>query len=85
MLIPPVCMSCGSQISHLWRQYQALVLKYSDDLDENKFKVVKPNKKMLVEATPECKALKDLGLNKPDRICCARMLLTHVDISDDID
>lgn len=84
-IIPPVCFGCGSGISDIWNKYQELRLKYTDDIKEApKFKVVKPDKSMLTVDTPEIKALRELGLQSPDRICCARMLLSHIDICDDI-
>ncbi len=85
MIIPAVCFSCGSSLSDIWKTYQALVFKYSENREKSVFQVVKPDKNMMVADTPEGKALKDLGLGTHDRICCARMLLSHVDISDDID
>ena len=71
-------------IADKWKAYQALVLKYSGDLTDKKYKIVKPDAKMLVEDTPEGLALKDLGLSGPAHICCARMLLSHIDIMDQI-
>lgn len=67
-----------------WLPYQTALATYSQGIDDRRFKVVKPDARMLVEETPEFKALKDVGLDGKDHICCRRMLLSHVDILDDI-
>ena len=67
-----------------WLPYQTALALYNNVDDERRFKVVKPGAKMLTEDTPEFKALKDVGLDGKDHICCRRMMLSHVDILDDI-
>lgn len=67
-----------------WLNYQSALTTYNMGIDHRKFKVVKPDPKMLTEDTPEFKALKDVGLTGKEHICCRRMLLSHVDILDDI-
>lgn len=91
MIIPPCCVSCGNSLFDKWHKYQELVLKYSSEDPtgsiagpSGSFVVMKPDKKMLVEKTPQAKALEELGLNTSSSICCARMLLSHIDIVDDI-
>ena len=71
-------------IADKWKTYQALVLKYSGDIEGKKYRIVKPDANMLVSDTPEGKALMDLGLAGPAHVCCTRMLISHVDIIDQI-
>ena len=83
MIIPPTCF-CGEPLMDKWLPYQAALVSHNEGLDKRRFKVVKPDSKMLVEDTPEFKALADVGLAGKDHICCRRMMLSHVDIIDDI-
>ena len=83
MIIPPTCF-CGEPLMNKWLPYQKALAMHSKGLDERRFKIVKPDANMPVEETPEFKALSDVGLSGKEHICCRRMMLSHVDILDDV-
>lgn len=86
MIIPIRCYTCGKPVGNKWEAYQELVKtyktpkKFPDIVDHGEFHIqaggISKDKK-----TPEGKALDVLGLK---RYCCRRMLLTHVNIIDNV-
>lgn len=77
MIIPARCFSCGNPwISSRWLMYLQKVKEYRKAAG-------KPESVEMEYLTPttvktaEGKALDDLGITK---MCCRRMMLTHVDL-----
>jgi len=78
MIIPVRCVTCGKVLGDKWSAYDRRVRQLTeegaiDDEDVNKDVVHTKDK------APRGKILDDLGIT---RICCRRMLLTHVDLVD---
>jgi DNA-directed RNA polymerase subunit N (RpoN/RPB10) len=77
MIIPMRCFSCGDpKISSRW-------LMYVEKVKDHRKKEGKPENGEMEYLTPmtvktaEGKALDDLGIKK---MCCRRMMLSHVDL-----
>lgn len=69
MIIPPRCFTCNKVIGHLWKNYK---------------KYVKRNiKDGMTEMDARNQALDAVGL-AGNKYCCQRMLLSHVDVIDDM-
>ena len=72
------CFTCGTPLSNIYEKYKELVLKYSDSkslIEEDRiYRVTEEN---MNKEIAEKKALDQLGLNK---YCCRRVMITHVDI-----
>lgn len=71
MIIPIRCFTCGKVLADKWEYY----LKKVNELENNK-----ENDKYFEEPFKE-KILDELELKK---YCCRRMILTHVDIVDNL-
>lgn len=71
MIIPIRCFTCGKVIADKWEYY----VKKCEELENNK-----ENSKYFEEPFKE-KILDELELKK---YCCRRMILTHVDIIDNL-
>lgn len=77
MIIPVRCFSCGSYlISSRWLMYLEKVKEHrkqegKSESSEMEYLTPTTNK------TAEGKALDDVGIKK---MCCRRMMLTHVDL-----
>lgn len=67
MIIPVCCFTCNKVIGHLWQKYQDQ-LQIRLDSGEEIF-------------TARNNVLLDIGL-PPEKYCCRRMILTHVNIID---
>lgn len=79
MIIPVRCVSCGKVLADKWMAYDRRVRELKDegvidDEDVNQDVVRTRGKK-----APRGKILDDLDIT---RICCRRMMLTHVDLVD---
>lgn len=72
MIIPIRCISCGKVLADKWKYYQGQIKKMENDENDEK-----PNTHF--EPGYKGKILDDLGLKK---ICCRRVMLTHVDLID---
>lgn len=68
MIIPVRCFTCGKVVGSLYEKYLKLLGEYEAEADGSL-------------ETPAKRALDELGLT---RYCCRRMLLTHVDLIDDL-
>lgn len=83
MIIPIRCFTCGKPIAHLYDEYINLIQKnyYKNNSDNiNRFyEIDELNDKN--NDTLECIALDKL---KCTRYCCRRMLLSSIDMIDDI-
>jgi len=83
MIIPIRCFSCGKPIAHLYDKYMTMIQEdyyKNDSKDLKRFYDVNDfndNKNV----TSECKALDKLGVH---RYCCRRMLLSSIDLTEDI-
>ena len=83
MIIPIRCFTCGKPVAHLYDQYMELI---KNDYYKNNSKDLKRfydvddinNEK---NETLECKALNELGCT---RYCCRRMLLSSIDMTEEI-
>ena len=77
MIIPVRCVSCGNfAISSRWLMYLAKVKEYRKQegkSDSAEMEYLTPT----TTKTAEGKALDDIGITK---MCCRRMMLTHVDL-----
>ena len=76
MIIPIRCFTCGKPVGHLYVEYMKIIqskdLKrfyYVNEINDEK------------NETLECKALNQLGCT---RYCCRRMLLSSIDMTEDI-
>lgn len=83
MIIPIRCFTCGKPIAHLYDEYIKLIQKdyYNNDSKDikrffNVSNINNPNNETL-----ESKALDKLGCT---RYCCRRMLLSSIDMIEDI-
>ena len=65
-MIPIRCFTCGKVIADKWERYQALL---KEGAEQNE----------LSEGEVRKRALDTLGLR---RMCCRRILLTHVEVID---
>jgi DNA-directed RNA polymerase subunit N (RpoN/RPB10) len=80
MIIPVRCFNCGKPIAHLY-------FDYLDRLQKKKSTSINPlttitqisNHISEGHKTPEDEVCSELGI---DRICCRRMILTHIDFTD---
>jgi DNA-directed RNA polymerase I, II, and III subunit RPABC5 len=77
MIIPIRCMSCGKEISALWRFYQQQLKLAKGDKTEQRvyFDGTK------IPETAEKRLLDGMGVNRP---CCRKHFLTQVDLIDKI-
>lgn len=74
MIIPIRCFSCNSPcISWRWESYKKKVEEYRKKEGYSTIQYLTPT----TDKTPEGKALDDLNIK---RMCCRRMMLTHVDL-----
>ena len=73
MIIPIRCFSCGKNIAHLWEKYEEIYNKKVEEYNTDKSK--------FVGTTPINEALKELGINS---ICCRRMFVCNVDLTNKI-
>lgn len=69
MIIPVRCFTCGKVIGNLWEIYQQLIKVGDPALGDKSVPL------------SEAEALDKLKLT---RYCCRRMMLTHVDIIDEL-
>ena len=76
MIIPVKCFTCGKVLADKYQFYLREVRKIKVESGQDPEKVVYLTKDN-VQKTAEGKVLDQLGLN---RICCRRLMLTHVDI-----
>jgi DNA-directed RNA polymerase I, II, and III subunit RPABC5 len=76
MIIPIKCVSCGNVIADKYRYYLEQVRKKKKE-EKVTDKVIYYTKNMENTQTIECQVLDNLKLNK---VCCRRIMLTHVDI-----
>ena len=76
MIIPIKCVSCGNVIADKYRYYLEQVKKKKKE-EKITDKVIYYTKDMENKQTIECEILDKLKLNK---VCCRRIMLTHVDI-----
>jgi len=77
------CFTCGKPVSNVYDDFQRLIMEYNTkqtNLDDP-VTIVRVSSVTLKEKTPQCKALDELGIN---RMCCRRMLLSQVDIYQDL-
>lgn len=74
MIIPIRCFTCGKVLADKWDYY----VKKCEELENNDKE--KKDNKYFTEPFKE-KILDDLQLNK---YCCRRMMLSHVDIIDNL-
>lgn len=76
MIIPIKCVSCGNVIADKYRYYLEQVKKKKKE-EKITDRVIYYTKDMEKKQTVECEILDKLKLNK---VCCRRIMLTHVDI-----
>jgi DNA-directed RNA polymerase I, II, and III subunit RPABC5 len=76
MIIPIKCVSCGNVIADKYRYYLEQVKKKKKE-EKITDRVIYYTKDMENKQTVECEILDKLKLNK---VCCRRIMLTHVDI-----
>lgn len=85
MIIPIRCHTCNKVLADIWRYYNEENLKLereekkkeSNKINEEiKYKYLENQKEIMEKRN---KLMNDLGITK---ICCRRILLTHVDIFD---
>jgi len=77
MIIPIRCMSCGKEISSLWRFYQKQLQQLKGDQSEQRVYFDGTT----IPETAEKKVLDATGMN---RSCCRKHFLTQVDLIDRI-
>lgn len=78
MIIPIQCYSCGEIVADKWDKYIKLIQEEYNKQDSNlslHHVIIKRD----IKETPEKKALDKL---KVDRLCCRRMLLGNVDLTE---
>ena len=82
MIIPVRCFTCGKVISSKYEKYQKRVRekKLAVSKDPNTPSIVEVNNRD-VKKTPEGEVLDELGFT---RYCCRKILLTHIDLIDEI-
>jgi len=76
MIIPIKCVSCGNVLADKYRYYLEQIRKKKKETNTND-KVIYYTKDMENKQTFECEILDQLKLKK---VCCRRIMLTHVDI-----
>ena len=76
MIIPIKCVSCGNVLADKYRYYLEQVRKKKKETNTTD-KVIYYTKDMENKQTIECEILDQLKLSK---VCCRRVMLTHVDI-----
>jgi DNA-directed RNA polymerase I, II, and III subunit RPABC5 len=77
MIIPVRCFSCGNPwISSRWLMYLEKVKEYRKKEGKSETSEMEYLTPMTVK-TAEGKALDDVGITK---MCCRRMMLSHVDL-----
>lgn len=85
MIIPIRCHTCNKVLADIWRYYNEENLKLEKEEkkkesnkihEEIKYKYLENQKEIMEKRN---KLMNDLGITK---ICCRRILLTHVDIFD---
>jgi DNA-directed RNA polymerase subunit N (RpoN/RPB10) len=81
MIIPIRCFTCGKVVGSKWFAYKRKVKEYREAKSVPKDEEFYLDSINPADPTPEGKALNELGLH---RYCCRRMILTHVNIFDDI-
>lgn len=69
MIVPMRCFTCGKVISNKWEHYQKKVAELQPKKDQKH-----PEH---FDGIHTGKILDDIGL---DRLCCRRMMISHVDI-----
>jgi DNA-directed RNA polymerase subunit N (RpoN/RPB10) len=83
MIIPIRCFTCGKPIAHLYDEYMKLIQKdyYKNDSKDLKrfYEIDDMNNSKNI--TLECNALNQLDCT---RYCCRRMLLSSIDMTEDI-
>ncbi len=77
MIIPIRCMSCGKEISSLWRFYQQQLKKLKGNQAEERYYFDGTT----IPETAEKKILDAMGIK---RSCCRKHFLTQVDLIDRI-
>lgn len=82
MIIPVRCFTCGELIANKYKYYKQRVAekKISLGLDPNKPSIMDVSSSD-IKKTPEGEVLDEIGLV---HMCCRRMMLTHVDLINDI-
>ena len=77
MIIPIRCMSCGKEISSLWRYYQQQLRLLKGDHAEQRVYFDGTT----IPETAEKRILDSMGIR---RACCKKHFLTQVDLIDKI-
>lgn len=80
MIIPVRCFSCGKVIGNKWELYQKKLRDGYKTNNFNTYYMIDINES-LTKNTVEKKALDDLNIK---RYCCRRMILSHIDLAQDI-
>lgn len=82
MIIPVRCFTCGKLLAD---KYDYYIQKVREKKQKLNLKEDQPSVILISESdnkkTPEGETLDELGLN---RMCCRAKMLTHIDLSDDI-
>ena len=83
MIIPIRCFTCGKPIAHLYDEYMKLIQNdyYKNDSKDLKRFYEIDDMTNTKNITLECKALDQLDCT---RYCCRRMLLSSIDMTEDI-
>ena len=82
MIIPIRCFTCNNIIAHLWEEYLNELQKNKiDEISDNPRKTRFVDAEKLEEKTIEGKTMDKLKLK---RYCCRRMLLSCVDLTNNI-
>ncbi len=77
MIIPMVCMNCGTVLADKWLYYQRRIAELRGSAKPSPIYIDGTS----VPDTAELKVLNELGLKK---YCCRKHMLTHVDLIDKI-
>ncbi len=82
MIIPVRCFTCGKMISSKYETYLKRVRekKLAISADVNSPSILEINNNE-IKKTPEGEVLDELGYT---RYCCRKILLTHIDLIDEI-
>ena len=81
MIIPIRCITCGKPIAGKYEQYKKLVKEKSGGEFTDEANLVMISDALYKGKTPQCEALDELGFT---RMCCRRMILSHVEILQNI-
>ena len=81
MIIPIRCITCGKPIAGKYEQYKKLVTEKSGGEFTDEANLVIISDALYKGKTPQCEALDELGFT---RMCCRRMILSHVEILQNI-